>query len=95
MRLVATAPTSGGIDGPRLTALARRLVEIEAMLERARARGETTPTADAVIDHLLAPLYVRALLGAQRDEAFAEGLVAQLLAEVPPPPRVTNPSVPG
>lgn len=79
--LVATAPAGGGDPAPRLSALVRRLVEIEAMLQRARTRGEAAPTADQVIDRLLAPLYVRALLGAPADEAFAEQLVDQLLAE--------------
>lgn len=78
--LVATAPAAGADLGGRMQALGRRRVQIEEMLERGRARGEATPTADAVIDHLLAPIYVRALVGAPCSETYAEGLVDRLLA---------------
>lgn len=76
--LISTA--QGGEDVERTQALGRRLLQIQAMLDRARARGETTPTADVVIDHLLAPLYLRALLGMPRDDADAVALVDRLLA---------------
>jgi hypothetical protein len=49
------------------------------MLNRARERGEQAPSVSVVLDHLLAPLYFRALFGAPRDSAFAEGLVDYLL----------------
>jgi hypothetical protein len=50
------------------------------MLARARERGEKTPSTAEVLDHLLSPLYVRALFGAPADEAFAERLVERLIA---------------
>jgi hypothetical protein len=39
----------------------RRLDQIATMLERDRARGERPPELANVMDHLLAPLYMRAL----------------------------------
>lgn len=80
--LIATAPATAG-DTPaagRMEALIRRLEEVRAMLVRAEARGERAPSVDEIIDHLLAPLYLRALVGLPRDEAFAQGLVDRLLA---------------
>jgi AcrR family transcriptional regulator len=75
--LVATAPAMGA-DGGRIAALRPRLEQIATMLERARLRGESAPPVDEVLDHLLAPLYVRAMFGAPRDEAFAERLADRL-----------------
>jgi len=49
------------------------------MLDRALQRGERVPSAFEVIDHILAPLYVRALFGMPEDEAFAEHLVDRIL----------------
>ena len=63
----------------RLSLLAPRIEQISAMLERGRARGEKTPTLEAVIDHLLAPLYMRALLGVDVDDTLADRLVGLLL----------------
>jgi AcrR family transcriptional regulator len=80
--LVATAPASGSDAAARSGALYRRFGEIEAMLDRARARGEAVPTGWDIIDHLLAPLYVRTLVGAPPDEVFAQALVDRLLADV-------------
>jgi len=41
----------------------------------ARARGEQPPKVTDVMDHLLAPLYMRALFRRPASEAFAERLV--------------------
>lgn len=77
--LVATTPAAGDDVSVRLGALARRGVQIAALLERAVQRGEAAPTVDEVIDHLLAPIYVRALMGMSREETFADDLVDRLL----------------
>lgn len=71
--------TSDVAPEKRLSMLTPRLEQIDAMLERGRARGEKTPALEAVIDHLLAPLYMRALLGLQVDETLAGRLVDRLL----------------
>ena len=76
---VGAAPRSGEEAAGRARALRSRLEQIDAMLERARARGEATPHVFEVTDHLLAPLYMRALFGAPADAEFAVGLVDYLL----------------
>ncbi|MGH6972530.1 MAG: TetR-like C-terminal domain-containing protein, partial [Caulobacteraceae bacterium] len=75
---VATAQMAGKADG-RNAAVLRRIEEVAGMLERARARGEHAPTLDEVSDHLVAPLYMRALLAAPIDEALSRALVGRLL----------------
>lgn len=49
------------------------------MLERARQRGENAPSVDEVLDHLLAPIYVRALFGTPANETLAEQLADRLV----------------
>ena len=78
---IGTAPDTTQDGTGRAQAIGGRLEQIRAMLERARARGEPAPTVLEVTDHLLAPLYMRALFGAPADEAFAERLVDRLLAQ--------------
>jgi AcrR family transcriptional regulator len=74
--LIATA----GAEGiTRTAAVQRRTDQIATMLERARQRGEQPPVLADVLDHLLAPLYMRALFGNPASEAFAERLVERLL----------------
>lgn len=63
----------------RIKALAPRIQQLESMLERSRDRGEQPPALEDVMDHLLAPLYLRALCGLPVNESFAEKLVARLL----------------
>lgn len=63
----------------RAMALLPRREQLEAMLARGRARGEAVPAIDEVMDHLLAPLYMRALVGLPVDRALAERLVERLL----------------
>ncbi|MFD3249131.1 TetR/AcrR family transcriptional regulator [Rahnella aquatilis] len=63
----------------RTEMLAPRYEQLHAMLQRSKERGERTPTQDEVIDHLLAPIYMRALLGLNVDKPFAERLVTRLL----------------
>lgn len=90
--LLATSPASGGDAAARAGALHRRFGDIDAMLERARMRGEAVPTAWEVIDHLLAPLYVRALMGAPQDETYAQGLIDRLLSAADGQDRPSTPS---
>jgi AcrR family transcriptional regulator len=77
--LVATAPPPGADGSGRAAAFTRRREQIATMLERARRRGENPPDITEVFDHLLSPLYTRALFGAPVDEAIAERLVERLL----------------
>ncbi len=79
---VGTAPASGDENAGRAQALARRIEQIAAMLQRATDRGEAAPYVFEVTDHLLAPIYMRALFGFPADERTAEGLVRWLLNAV-------------
>ncbi|THD74369.1 MAG: TetR family transcriptional regulator [Phenylobacterium sp.] len=78
---VATAPTGSAEMPGRARAIGRRLEQVQAMLDRASARGERAPGVLEVTDHLLAPLYMRALFGVPADPAFAEALVDRLLSQ--------------
>ncbi|MEU7866555.1 TetR/AcrR family transcriptional regulator [Dactylosporangium sp. NPDC049140] len=64
LRLVVALSTAGpeGLAA-RDRFVAERGRQFEAMLERARERGEPAPEALDIVDHILAPLYVRALFG--------------------------------
>jgi AcrR family transcriptional regulator len=79
--LVATAMPGDQRGKMRPAAMQSRLDQIETMLERARRRGEKPPALADVMDHLLAPLYVRALFGTPASDAFAEKLVERLMKE--------------
>jgi AcrR family transcriptional regulator len=79
---VGAAPRSPEEGSSRARAIGGRLEQIDAMLERARQRGEHAPNVLEVTDHLLAPLYMRALFGAPADERAAAGLVDYLLEAV-------------
>jgi AcrR family transcriptional regulator len=79
---VGTAPSAPDPNSGRARAVMRRIGQIAAMLDRARARGETTPEVLEVTDHLLAPIYMRVLFGFPVDEQVAEGLVVYLLDAV-------------
>ena len=91
--MLATLPSPGqGISGhddlgagdlERVAAFGPRLQQIAIMLDRATARGEAAPPLMDVIDHLLAPLYMRTLFGAPISAAFAHDLADRLTA----PPR--------
>jgi len=63
----------------RIKALAPRREQLEAMLQRSKMRGERTPSVDDLIDHILSPLYMRALVGLPVDKARAKLLVERLL----------------
>jgi AcrR family transcriptional regulator len=78
---VATAMPRGQPGETRTAAMQGRIDQITTMLERARKRGEKPPTLADVMDHLLAPLYARALFGTPASEAFAEKLVERLMTE--------------
>ena len=77
--IVASAARGSVRDSARVRAMEPRVKQIEAMLKRASERGEPAPQASEVLDHLLAPLYFRALFGAPGDRTFAARLVDSLL----------------
>lgn len=62
---LSVALSSTGHQGLRARddLLAERARQLKSMLDRALERGERAPDALGVLDHLLAPMYIRVLLG--------------------------------
>lgn len=82
LRLVI-ALSSAGEAGVRARAafLAERSRQLQGMLDRARDRGEHPPDGMDVLDHILAPMYIRVLFGAgPLTPACVDTLVDRLLA---------------
>src|SRR5215475_633174 len=77
--VIATTIPAGGDGSKRSAALKRRGEELAMMLDRARRRGESPPNVTDVMDHLLAPLYLRALFGRPLSKAVADRLVERLI----------------
>ncbi|MEU7886699.1 TetR/AcrR family transcriptional regulator [Microbispora bryophytorum] len=59
---------------------AERMRQLQSMLDRARERGEHAPDALGVLDHILAPMYIRVLFGmGPLTPDYIDGLVDRLL----------------
>ncbi|KUF20412.1 TetR/AcrR family transcriptional regulator [Streptomyces silvensis] len=59
---------------------AERTRQLQSMLDRARDRGEPAPDAYDVLDHVLAPMYIRVLFGmVPLTPDYVDGLVDRLL----------------
>ncbi|MEV8018001.1 TetR/AcrR family transcriptional regulator [Streptomyces sp. NPDC086554] len=57
-----------------------RTRQLQSMLDRARERGEHAPDAFDVLDHILAPMYIRVLFGmGPLTPDYVDGLVDRLL----------------
>ncbi|MFE0104553.1 TetR/AcrR family transcriptional regulator [Streptomyces sp. NPDC059009] len=85
LRTVVTA-LAAGPDGEaaRDHYLAARSEQLQAMLDRARARGEAAPDVLDVLDAVLAPIYIRVLFGVvPLTPDYVDGLVGHLLARRP------------
>lgn len=57
-----------------------RREQLGEMISRARARGETTPSVEQVLDHVIAPLYHHVVFAMPTDAAYAERLVGDVLS---------------
>ncbi|MEZ0111911.1 AcrR family transcriptional regulator [Catenulispora sp. EB89] len=80
---LAIALESSGEQGlqARDDLLAERARQLDSMLDRARERGEPAPDAFGVLDHLMAPMYIRVLFGlGPLTPEYVDGLVDRLLA---------------
>ncbi|TYK44378.1 TetR/AcrR family transcriptional regulator [Actinomadura decatromicini] len=79
---LAVALSSNGPQGLRARddLLAERARQLRSMLDRARERGEDAPDALDVLDHVLAPMYIRVLFGVEPlTPDYVDGLVDRLL----------------
>jgi AcrR family transcriptional regulator len=63
-------------------AFLERTRELQAMLDRAAARGEVVPTLDELLEVLVAPIYFRALFTAPMPASEVDHLVDRLLGIV-------------
>ncbi|OON78887.1 TetR/AcrR family transcriptional regulator [Streptomyces tsukubensis] len=81
LRLVV-ALTTGEQDGTRARDdfLAERTRQLQVLLDRARDRGEQPPDTLDMLDHILAPMYIRVLFGAgPLTPEYVDSLVDRLL----------------
>jgi hypothetical protein len=79
---LSVALSSNGQQGlkARDDLIAERGRQLESMLDRARERGEHAPDALAVLDHVMAPMYIRVLFGlGPLTPDYVDGLVDRLL----------------
>jgi AcrR family transcriptional regulator len=60
----------------------RRREQAAEMVHRARERGETTPTVQQILDHVIAPLYYNVVFALPVDDEYARRLVRDVLAMV-------------
>jgi AcrR family transcriptional regulator len=59
-----------------------RSAQASEMVERAADRGELTPSASQILDHVISPLYHRIAFALPVDDDYARQLVADVLAMV-------------
>ncbi|MET9348297.1 TetR/AcrR family transcriptional regulator [Streptomyces termitum] len=79
---LAVALSNDGQRGPRAGDALRteRMRQLQSMLDRATERGESAPDAPTVLDHVLAPMYIRVLFGmVPLTPEYVDGLVDRLL----------------
>jgi AcrR family transcriptional regulator len=79
---LAVALSSSGQQGRQAgdDLLAERTRQLQSMLDRARERGEHAPDAFCVLDHILAPMYIRVLFGmGPLTPDYIDGLVDRML----------------
>lgn len=60
-----------------------RTTQVVEMLERAAERGESSPQARQIMDHVIAPLYHHAVFGVAIDAEFARVLVNDVMSMRP------------
>jgi AcrR family transcriptional regulator len=77
-------------DEKRYAAVGRRGAEIQAVLDRARDRGDPPRDVSAVVDCILAPIYLRFLLGRGIDDSDLHVFVDRVLASQMPSTRVAG-----
>ncbi|MFI6041594.1 TetR/AcrR family transcriptional regulator [Nocardia sp. NPDC051321] len=88
LRLIIALSQSGEAGArARDQFLTERRSQLQHMLDRANARGEHPPQALDVLDHILAPIYLRTLFGMGTvSSSDIDALVDRVLATPPGPP---------
>lgn len=71
-------------DERRFAVVSHRGAEIQEVLNRASDRGEPARDVTAVVDCILAPIYLRHLLGREIDETDLDMFVTRALTPMPP-----------
>ncbi|WGY00337.1 TetR-like C-terminal domain-containing protein [Nocardioides sp. QY071] len=61
--------------------LEHRSAHLQEAIDRARERGEPAPPLSAVLDGVLAPLYLRAVFGYRRTDEDVEMLIDRVLSD--------------
>ena len=75
------------VSGKETDCLRNRKAEAQTLVQRAQARGEAAPSAQQVVDHVVAPVVMRLLFGAEPvTPALATQLVDELFALTTPTP---------
>ncbi|MFI7011280.1 TetR/AcrR family transcriptional regulator [Streptomyces sp. NPDC050145] len=77
---LAVALSSDGPQGLKAgdDLFAERMGQLQSMLDRAGDRGEQVLDALDVLDHVLAPMYIRVLFGMELTPEYVDGLVDRL-----------------
>ncbi|MFE1954083.1 TetR/AcrR family transcriptional regulator [Streptomyces sp. NPDC059524] len=77
---LAVALSSDGPQGLKAgdALFAERMGQLQSMLDRAGDRGEQVLDALDVLDHILAPMYIRVLFGMELTPEYVDGLVDRL-----------------
>lgn len=57
-----------------------RREQLAEMISRATARGESTPSVEQVLNHVIAPIYHHVVFALPADAAYAEGLVSDVMS---------------
>jgi AcrR family transcriptional regulator len=78
-------------DEKRSAPLLARGEQLQELLDRARDRGEPARDYTAIVDCILAPTYLRYLLGLDIEESDLEVFVERVLASAPPSDDLRDP----
>lgn len=57
-----------------------RREQLAEMISRARTRGESTPSVEQVLNHVIAPIYHHVVFALPADTAYADGLVSDVMS---------------
>jgi hypothetical protein len=61
-------------------------------VNRAKARGDATPSVQQVLDHMMAPIIYRLIFGAGVEPALAEQLAGEVFMLISPADKTRTPT---